>query len=310
MDFDKHRNAQELNLDEIANFLKNNGFVEVNLNQQWRHITGSVVKNGTKLFFKLASTEGVAERTKNEFAWNKLINNEQELELPVSIPRIYESGKYNGLFWFTCEFVEGAPLAQESQSGETKKLENNLSKIALTAKIILEFKSDKYLPNDERKNDEKEDPKTVFLDRIKHWMGQFDNNVDDLYDFIEKRIEYGQKAPQHGDFVPWHIFTTNKNKLFLIDGEHSKIAGFKFYDIAYFYHRVYTKLKRPDIANKFLKEFNNIYQFSKADKECFRLILAQRVIGGYFDSNKCGEKNVDLHDELKRKILEGKITIG
>jgi len=141
-------------------------------------------------------------------------------------------------------------------------------------------------------------------------MGQFDNNVDDLYDFIEKRIEYGLKAPQHGDFVPWHIFITNENKLFLIDGEHSRIAGFKFYDIAYFYHRVYTKLKRPDIANKFLEEFNNIYQFSKADKECLGLILAQRVIGGYFDSSKCGEKNVCLHDELKRKILEGKITIG
>lgn len=304
MDFDKHRTAQELNLDETKRFLQGRGFSNIKLEQQWRHITGSLEKNGTKQFFKMASSEGVAERTTNEFHWNNLINNALKLKLPVSVPRNYESGDYNGLFWFTCEFVDGGSLATASKSNETAVLEDNLSKIASTAKLILEINTEDKLPNDKKEPDEKEDPKKVFLDRLKHWMSQFDNDANGLYEFIEQNIDYGQQAPSHSDFVPWHIFITKNNELYLIDGEHSKINGFKFYDVAYFYHRTYTKLKRPDISDRFLQEFNSIYNFDEKDKQCFRVILAQRVIGGYMDAKNDSVTSVELQDELKDRILE------
>lgn len=311
MDFDKHRTAQELNLEDIEQFLIGKGFSNIELVQQWRHITGSLDKDGTKQFFKMASSEGVAERTTNEFNWNNLINNKLNLKLTVSVPRNYESGNYNELFWFTCEFVDGIPLATASKPDETEVLEDNLSRIASTAKSILEIDvADNKLPNDKKEPEEKEDPKKVFLERLKHWMSQFDNNANGLYEFIEQNIRYGQQAPSHSDFVPWHIFITKNNDLYLIDGEHSKINGFKFYDVAYFYHRTYTKLKRPDIADKFLQEFNSIYTFDEKDKQCFRLILAQRVIGGYMDAKNDSVTSVELQDELRDRILEDDLKLN
>jgi hypothetical protein len=310
MDFDKHRTAQEFNLDKIKDFLRDNGFTNIQLEQQWRHITGSLEKDSIKQFFKMASSQGVAERTANEFQWNNLINKELNLKFPVLVPRNYESGDYNGLFWFTCQFIDGKPLATASKSNETAVLEKSLSKIASTAKLILEMEIKAKLSNDKKEPEEKKDPKKVFLDRLKHWMSQFDNDANGLYDFIEQNIDSGQQAPSHSDFVPWHIFITNNNDLYLIDGEHSKINGFKFYDVAYFYHRTYTKLKRTDIADSFLQEFNNIYNFDEKDKQCFRLILAQRVIGGYMDAKNDNVTDIELQDELRDRILEDDLELN
>ena len=307
MDFDKHRKSQLLEIKDITKYLQTNGFSSIKLQQQCRHITGSVVKNRIIQFFKLASTVEVAERTKNEFKWNELINNTKGLT--ISVPKNYESGEYKGLFWLTCKFAEKAPLADASQTDKTKKLEKNLNKIALTAADILNIKTNILLPNDKKETEEK-DMQKVFLDRLKHWMSLFDKDVDDLYRFIEKRMKFAQIAPSHGDFVPWHMLTTKNNKLLLIDGEHSKIEGFKFYDVAYFYHRVYTKLKRPDIADSFLKEFNNIFSFNKSDKECFRLILAQRVIGGYMDAKYDLLTSVEHQNTLMNNILDDKILLN
>lgn len=308
MDFDKHRKSQVIEVKDITKYLKTNGFSNIKIQQQWRHLTGSVVKKGNVQFFKLASTVEVAERTKNEFEWNNLINNANKLT--ISVPKNYESGYYGGLFWFTSEFADGTLLANVSQKKKTNNLEDNLKNIALTVKDILNIKTDKRLPNDKKEIEEENDIQKVFLDRLKHWMGQFDNNVEDLYKFIENRMKYAKIAPSHGDFVPWHILTSSRNKLILIDGEHSRIEGFKFYDAAYFYHRVYTKLKRPDIADKFLEEFNKIYPFSKDDKECFRLILAQRVIGGYMDAKYDSSTSVKHQNGLMNKILKDKLIIS
>jgi hypothetical protein len=308
MDLSDHSKSQELNLRKVTKYLQKNNFSDIRLEQEWRHVTGSVVKNGITMFFKLASTEKVAKKTKNEFEWNKLINSKRAL--PIAIPRNYESGNYNGLFWFTSEYIDGKPIAIVSQKEKTKSLENNLAKIALTSKSILEMNTKKRLPNDETDTNKREDRQKIFLDRMKHWMNQFDNDVDDLYAFIKERIRFIQKAPSHGDFVPWHIFMTGDKKLFLIDGEHSKAVGFKFYDVAYFYHRVYTKLKRPDIAANFLGEFINIYPFIERDKECFRLVLAQRIIGGYMDAKNDSRISIELQHELMDRVLEDRIPLS
>jgi len=304
MSFDKHKKSQKLQLGKVTNYLQKSGFKNIKLEQQWRHITGKVTKKGISQFFKLASTQEVAEKTRNEFEWNMLINKSRIKNPSISVPQSYESGEYDGLFWFTSEFVDGNSLALVSQKERTKNLESNLEKIALAAKSILEVSTNKRLPNDKEESKDREGSHKIFLNRLKHWMKQFDENVDDLYAFIEKRMRFGQTAPSHGDFVPWHILITKDGKLFLIDGEHSKIEGIKFYDIAYFYHRVYTKLKRPDIADDFLKEFANIYSFNERDTENFRLILSQRVIGGYMDAKNDSRISVKLQNELKSRILE------
>ena len=125
--------------------------------------------------------------------------------------------------------------------------------------------------------------------------------------FIEDRINSFQTAPAHGDFVPWHILIDSERKLYVIDGEHSGITRVKFYDLAHFYHRVYTKLKRVDIADEYIKQFIKIWKFNEKDRECARMVIAHRLIGGYFDAQTDKITSIELQDELKARLLENKV---
>lgn len=310
MDFDKHRKSELLDLEKIEKYLIEKGYSNIILEQKWRHISGEVKKDEKKQFFKLASSEGVAERTENEYEWSKLMNlSMSDEEFPIMTPQVYDKGSYNDLFWFTCEHVDGKPLVLPNDTDKTKKLEKHLPSIAEMAYKILTLKTDNKLPNDLRSESIKDQDK-IFLDRIQHWMGKLDKDVTGLYKYIEEKMKNAQVAPSHSDFVPWHIFITDMDKLFLIDAEHARIRGFKFYDVAYFYHRVYTKLKRPDISQSFLNNFQKLYKFSENDKDCFRLILAQRTIGGYLDAMSDNVTDPQYNSKLEEDILQDKIKLN
>ena len=93
------------------------------------------------------------------------------------------------------------------------------------------------------------------------------------------------------------------NELYLIDGEHGKVKGLKFYDLVYFYIRLYTKLCRPDIADKFLKLLSNSYKFTSTERILFYILLAQRAIGGYYDATNDGKTDLSFLHELREKVL-------
>lgn len=306
-ELEEQRKVKKHNLSSVAKYFAERGFHSVKLEQQWRHVTGVLEKGGKKFFLKLASTPAIAERTKNEAEWNKLINSlPAEQTLPITVPKVYEEGAYNEVFWFISSYIDGPPLVLPKQRDKTQLLEESLPVIAQTSVGILRIKTDKKLPND-LKRVKGGRPKERYLEHIQNWLTKVERDVSDVYRFIEDRIDSFQTAPSHGDYVPWHILIDSEYKLHLIDGEHSGVTRVKFSDLAYFYHRVYTKLKRPDIADEFIKQFKKIYKFSEKDTECACMVIAHRLIGGYFDAQTDNVTSIELQDKLKAKLLENKI---
>ena len=301
-----HRRSEKLDLREIKDYFTAKGYEPINVEQVWRHATGILRKEDKDYFLKLASTKGVAERTRNEFEWNNLVNSLPETQRPpVFIPKNHDSGEFEGLFWFLSEYAGNKILTRPVDKNETGDLEKELPVIAETARKIIDVKTDLTLPLD--KEIAEEERKEKFINKLEHWAEKTPKDVTDLIEFIKERFDYLQVAPSNGDFVPWHFIQSDGGRLFLVDGEHAHVLGLKFYDVAYFYHRVFTKLKRPDIADRFLGEFGDLYEFSEEEKELFRFVLAQRLIGGYFDAEKDGITSINLQDQLKTKLLQGKL---
>jgi len=303
---EKHRRSEQLDLREVKDYFTAKDYEPIRVEQVWRHVTGILRKEDKDYFLKLASTKGVAERTRNEFEWNNLGNSLPETQkLPVFIPQNHDSGEFKNLFWFLSEYAGNKILTRPVDENETGDLEKELPVIAETARKIIDIKTDLTLPLD--KEIAEEERKEKFIKKLEHWAEETPKDITDLMEFIKERFDYLQIAPSHGDFVPWHFVQGDEGKLFLVDGEHAHVLGLKFYDVAYFYHRVYTKLKRPDIADRFLGEFGDLYEFSEEEEELFRFVLAQRLIGGYFDAEKDSITSVNLQDQLKTRLLQGKL---
>jgi hypothetical protein len=302
-EFNRQRDAQDIDLKQVEQFLQTQGYEVVQIAQQWRHVISTVQKDGQKYFFKMATSEGVAPKTRNEYVWDKTYN-ELKVKSPLKVPNVHDQGEWQGLFWFMTDFVDGHVLIERRQADNLEPLEQYFERIVQGAEAIMNLPSDIPLPS--RSELPLEERKAKFLEGIKYWMSQFPQDVSELYRFIENNSDAYLFAPAHGDFVPWHMLVDKDDQLTLIDGEHSKPDSIKFYDIAYFYHRIFTGLKRPDIADKFLRTYLNLHPMTPAEKLCFMVILAQRTIGGYFDAN-VDKTEIAIHDELAKRVLGDKI---
>jgi hypothetical protein len=83
-------------------------------------------------------------------------------------------------------------------------------------------------------------------------------------------------------FVPWHMHDDGFPNFVLVDIEHAGVDRPYHYDLAYFYHRAYTKLLSPELARQFL----SLFLASNTESHFFEYFLPQltsRVIGGFND---------------------------
>lgn len=301
----EHQKAEPVNLESIRSSFIQKGYEVGDLTQIWRHVTGRVRKDGEDYFLKLASSPQVSPRTENEAAWNNFINASGDHYLPMAVPRILETGTEGDLFWYTGEFIAGKVLAVVDQPNETTDLEANLPVIAQTAAAIMVLPTEELLPLDTAS--EGRSLQDQVMERVEKYSEPLEKDVSALKTCIKERLHFVESAPQHGDFVPWGMMQSPDGKLYLIDGEAARIKGVKFYDVAYFYHRVYTKLRRPDIAQRFLQEFITVQPLTEEEKENLRLVISLRLIGGYMDALNDTVTSQELQDELQEKLLTDKI---
>ncbi len=295
-----HVTEQKLNLEEVGRYFESKGYKVQKLEQPWRHIVGLLKFENEKLFLKLASTSGIGERTINEAEWDKNTNTVWKKYITTfKTPKLFDEGYFQDRYWFIGEYVFGKPIAEVS--GKNSNIESkDLIKSAEIAKEILSLANYSLLPKDI------EHFREIWNERIydtaKDWSKKSKHDTKMLLRFIEDNKNNIQISSSHGDFTPWNIIKTKDNQYYLIDSEASQMAGVKFYDAAYFYHRVYTKLKQPDLAEKFMTKFKEIYKWSKED--AFAPVLASRIMGGYFDAERDGVTSVELNEEMERKLVD------
>ncbi len=292
------------------------------LRQPFRHIVGIIPIHGRQEFLKLSTAEGtISKYTENEAEILRRIGNRQ-YSLPVFTPTVRREGiyRYNGhqLTWFTTDYIKSQelyPFTPENPANPDS-FEQHLPTIVDTTIAIMDWPQDRPLPIDIPKNRVASD----IQHKVNEWMNER-LSTPEMIKKAARAFELQEQfftnenqpasvldtGPSHGDFVPNNFRIAPDGDLYLMDLEHAKMNWLKFYDVAYMYHRLYTKYKNPELARVFLKSFIEKYaqnhSFDEREIRNFKTALAQRLIGGYFDAAADEVTSWQLQDELAMKLL-------
>lgn len=302
------RESGVIHLSEARDFLIGKWFQVISIRQPWRNVFTIIESEKWEFAFKLASTPGVGERLKNEVSWNIELNKIPELSETTNsfvIPKIFESGEWNDLPYYISEYFPGAFINDRTPE-DCEMLESWLERIVDCNLFFLSLQDDKlnfYRDRDFTTIAEYTDRGAR---RIESWAEDIpERDLSRIMEYITALKKGFVFGVNHGDFIPWHMIMQGE-KFALIDGEHGSTKTLRYYDISYFYHRVYTVLRNPILAKKYLKIL--IDRLPQAEKELFEKqfpkVLASRIIGGYFDAKHDGT-SYDIHDQLQEEFLSG-----
>ena len=305
-----HTEAKATDLSEVSAFITELGYSVKSLDQRWRHVHGVVEKNNSRFFLKLASTPEIGARTENEVAWNTAVSDTLQTQSRgmLIVPKIQQTGLFHGSFYYIADFYEGE-FPADHDPPRTTSLTEYLSSLVEVALYLNQLRIDSLWGIDGDRN-----PQILvkrFFDEVDRWQAHScRNNLADLKALVEPlRNNYIQQV-SHGDFVPWHIII-HGDKRVLIDGEHGWSGRARYYDVAYFYHRLSTSAARPDLARRFLSEFRDgLPQDQQSEfKSLVIPLLASRSIAGFYDATLFDDqkKVLDKHEELKTMILSGNL---
>lgn len=304
-----HAEARVIDLSDLRSFLSGLGYDVIKLDQRWRHVHGVVEADGSRYFFKLASTPEIGVRTENEVAWNKAVAPLLAISSSkLIVPKIHQTGLYRDSFFYLADFY-GGQFPADHDPPRTESLPKYLSSLVEVALDLNQLRIDSLWIVDDKK-----DPEalvTRFFDQVDGWMRDANrNDLADLRAMVEPLRDTYNPRVSHGDFVPWHVIL-NGDRSVLIDGEHAWSGRARYYDAAYFYHRLCTSAARPDLARRFLREFRNGLPSSEADdfEALVTPLIASRSIAGFYDVTLFDDqkKVLDRHEELRKMILTGNL---
>lgn len=298
------------------------GFEVIEHTKPWRFVRGTAKKNGATYFFKISPDDPeLAQRLQKQASFDQIIGQEIDkasVKPPFRVPQVVQTRFTDTSNWMISEHFAGDLLATWTPAREPKSLENWLDKIT-DALVFL----DSLISNNIQLVNDPPSTKT-FNERMVTFMQKWSEEpLKQKLITVEELVNLTQimaDAPilpeqlQHGDFVPWHMIDLG-NSFGLIDSEAASTHKARFYDVAYFYHRIFTKLWQPKLARKFLKTFLDKTPSGEADfQKYFLPLLAPRAIGGLFDyanpaheSDNLGKTGRSLHKEFLQLTLKGNL---
>jgi hypothetical protein len=300
-----HRTAMKLDLEQVRSFFESKGFDVKDLSQKWRNVYGKLQKNREIFFLKLASTPGIGHRTYNEATFNK-----QLLSVLTgnnwTVPKVIAEGEYNGLYYYLSEFIDW-PLLLPQKTAPDKNFDARLPEVVAINKFLLN-QSDFIMPRDD------EHEGKPLANRIQLYYQRWEDFYNDVKEFDLKQLldtvktidKTFAKALNHCDFAPWHMMRSD-NKLVLFDAEHASNYNPRYYDVCYFYHRLYTVGTGADSAKKYFNLFRDSLDSRERQQfdDAVKPILAARIIGGFWDEKNSKNKVPDysIHNQIKQEYL-------
>jgi len=302
--------AVGLDKKRIKSFFQGKGFNIIYIHQIFRHTHGKLEKDKHIYFFKMASSKDISERTYNESIWNKKISfliNRNHINY-FSIPKIISSGYFEDKFYYISDFFNDRKIAIPYSSNK-RSLKKWLNKIICANLYLLDLKDKISLPRDENEYSGKVNFYKIFYNQdCKLLQDLKEFSLEGLLEI--ERILKRSYAPSlnHGDFVPWHMII-DKNRFILVDSEHGSCKLPKYFDIVYFYTKVYVKAENPTLAKIYLNLLRN--NISVSDKNLFDLsikpLIANRIIDLFWHT-----KNERLHNfkyclSLKKDLLNNEL---
>jgi thiamine kinase-like enzyme len=250
---------EQLQLNQVSEFISSLGFKISELTQKWRHATGVILdEQGQKFFFKLASTPEIGNYTANEMLWDKFISN----NLPIIsngmifTPKIHLSGSWQGKTYYIGNFVEGElfpAIHSDQKNNDIQLLESLLPDLAKIAVYLTKIDSDQFwcgTPESSRT----ETAKNRFF---KFWHQQkseatSQNINSNIIVNAESLMQNFTPKIAHGDFSIGNLIICAQGQYAIIDTEQAYSGWPMYYDIANMLHRLGTR-ESVNLADRFLK---------------------------------------------------------
>lgn len=273
------------------------------------------VQAGTEQRFAKVSKPGYEGQLENEVWWNLTCARLQAAapEIPVQAPTVLEYGSN----YYVAPFYNGSALIDKDATREAVPPHSDFLVQTLVAfdGIGLIHSGDPLykssIPNAYSKLTGKLDEQLKQPLAAQYITGA---GVDKAKAVIEKYRSRLQSCLQHGDFVPWHMIVTIQGVV-LIDGEHAGVALPRYYDLAYLYTRLFTRLHAHEAAADILKNFL-LQAKPERFEQAFLTVMTSRVLGIHLDAYNEFTSSQDTDDpidyraeakELLRRCLSEKL---
>lgn len=304
----KYQAPGKISRDVVKAYFSERGYTVESLGQLWRHLTGRLTRGDQSYFVKIAMSEPIGGLTSQEASWYQQVGRRLEkADQSFTVPTLYETGKLtfpdgSKRFFYVSEFIESSPLATKYPP-KLRDLASWIERIADATMFIQCLKGiELHKPNDKPPAEKV----AGYLRIYKQWMAESDYDLSDVMTLASELPRTYWPGSNHGDFVPWHMLERGSSFV-LIDAEHASLTKPRYYDVAYFYHRVYTAAESPELAKAYLRAFTE--RLSEGEQEkfnaAFRAVLAGRVIGGYWDLKQERRFETPYHASLRRDLLQG-----
>lgn len=301
----KYRNPGVVDRSVVTDYVTKAGYQVESLEQLWRHVTGRLERKGRPYFLKVATSESIGELTSVEPDWYRQVSTRLTPDIPLEVPVVAEEGTLKmpdgtSRYFYISSFAAGPQLATKYPP-KVRNLGSWIDRIAQSVVFLqglegIQVKGKSLTPAKEKIEG--------YEKKFHEWAEESGVDFSDLLKIARELRQTYEPAFNHGDFVPWHMLEADE-RFVLIDAEHASISKPKYYDVAYFYHRVYTAAMSPDLAKAFLRAVSD--QLPKPERNAFmrklRPVLAGRVIGGYGDSKQGDRTDVSFHDALRQDVV-------
>lgn len=313
-----YRTVQPVDLQKVRKFFMARGWPVVELRQPWRHVWGRMQRGGKTYFLKMACTLAVGERTRNEVSWNQQIRRQlQRAGVNLfTVPKVEQVGRWGELFYFLAEYYEPLFLAQKHPP-RTKLLATGdwLDKIVRANLFLLNLSGLKLWRDRDRNARSFADTWEEYWQKILTWYAPVKKyHLTAVLAEARQLKKTYQPAVCHGDFVPWHMLAAtaagwSDQKFVLVDGEHASSYAPRYYDVAYFYHRLYTSGAAPSEAKKYLQMIYVALPTKERQHfwRVFHPVLATRIIGGFWDAHNDHVINFFWHQQLKKDFCRDQL---
>lgn len=261
-----------------------------------RYIIFILQRNGNKYFYKELNNKD-SDRFEGQLDFQKKI---ETSSVNIILPKLYDYDLKSEKKWGLWQYLEGKCLAQWQPKNiqDLEKWFGPITNLLIELEKIKSFKEEYNIAD-------------KMVEKVEKWSNALIegeilslNDRDKIINLVKKTRQKIITGFNHGDFVPWHMYEVKFPKFALVDYENWKNRP-KYYDLAYFYHRVYTKLNEPKLANKFLSLYKEKVRLPQDFNERFLPVLGERVIGGFHDHlvSKDGT-DIKTHKKLLQDLLK------
>src|SRR3989344_3548730 len=270
---------------ELEKSLQASGFKLGPLEDLGRSYLGQATKDNTSYHVKVAKSKSENLRLQNGTAFNQAL---AKLKPPFSLPEVVLTGTLLADFYFKVETtLSGTPFAVLKAGIGKLQVDDPASYFPAIREMITWLQRQKItLPSgfDQQLHAFFVRNKQTAISTMISWSYNSTPLFSDLLKIVQANESALEKITVHQDMTPINVIVTGQGRVGLIDADLAETTGPKYYDVAEFYNRLWTRVCRPDLARQFLTE---VISHLPPDKSHFYhsllVILAVRSVGNYFE---------------------------